>query len=221
MCAPRTEVEPDQRLLVPPAGGGRDPRAGDRLLDGHGDRCPRRRARLGTGVARAVLPGLRLDLVLRQRRHPLRRGDLQAPRHDRHVGSDREGALPGHRRQGPAVPLRRAGQLAGAHRGPAGEQRPADRARDARRDAVEASPGAFGAAPGVERGARPAPPVGSAVVAAHAAGAGVRDRPARVRRHLRRLARDRAAHERAARSRAGRARRRAGDGRGVRVGGRP
>ena len=30
------------------------------------------------GRARAVRPGVRVDLVLRQRRHPLRRGDLQA-----------------------------------------------------------------------------------------------------------------------------------------------
>ena len=74
------------------------------------------------------------------------------------------------------------------HRGPAGEQRAAHRARDARRHAVEAGPGPLDPAPGVERGARPAPAVGPAVVAAHAAGAGLRDRPARVRRHLRRLA---------------------------------
>ena len=43
------------------------------------------------------------------------------------------------------------------------------------------------AAAGVERGARPAPPVGSAVVVADATGARVRERPAGVRRHLRRL----------------------------------
>ena len=141
----------------------------------------------GQVSARTVLPGVRLDLVLRQRRHPLRRGDLQAAGDDRDVGADRPGALRGHRRQGPPLPLRRAGQLARAHRGTAGEQRAAHRARDARRDAVEAGPGAVRAAAGVERSARPAPPVGSAVVVAHAAGAGVRDRPARVRRHLRRL----------------------------------
>ena len=47
-------------------------------------------------------------------------------------------------------------------------------------------------AAGVERGARPAPTVGPAVVAAHPAGARVRDRPARVRRHLRGLPRHRA-----------------------------
>ena len=44
-------------------------------------------------------------------------------------------------------------------------------------------------APGLERGARAAPPVGPAVVAAHPAGAGVRDRPPRVRRPVRGLAR--------------------------------
>ena len=48
--------------------------------------------------------------------------------------------------------------------------------------AVEAGPGALDPAAGVERGARPAASVGPAVVVAHATGAGVRDRPARVRR---------------------------------------
>ena len=41
----------------------------------------------------------------------------------------------------PALPLRGAGQLARADRGAAGEQRPADRAGDARRDAVARTPG--------------------------------------------------------------------------------
>ena len=43
----RPEVEPGQRLLLPPAGGGRDAGAGDRVRDGHRDRRPRRRARAG------------------------------------------------------------------------------------------------------------------------------------------------------------------------------
>ena len=77
--------------------------------------------------------------------------------------------------QGPPLPLRRAGQLARAHRGPAGEQRAAHRARDARRHAVEAGPGPLRPAAGVERGARAAAPVGPAVVVADATGAGVRD----------------------------------------------
>ena len=46
-------------------------------------------------------------------------------------------ALRRHRRTAAAVPLRRAGQLARPHRGPAREQRAAHRARSARRDAVE------------------------------------------------------------------------------------
>ena len=87
-----------------------------------------------------------------------------------------------------AVPLRRAGQLARPDRGAAGEQRAAHRARDARGDAVQGRAGPRRPAAGLERGARPAAPVGPAVVAAHAAGARVRVRPARVRRPLRRLA---------------------------------
>ena len=74
------EVEPDQRLQLPPAGGRGDAGAGDRLLAGHGDRRARRGARLRPGRAGAVRAGVRLDLVLRQRRHPLRRGGLQAAR---------------------------------------------------------------------------------------------------------------------------------------------
>ena len=45
-----------------------------------------------------------------------------------------------------------------------------------------------GAASGLERGARPAAAVGPAMVAAHAADPRLRDRPAGIRRHLRRLA---------------------------------
>ena len=93
----RAGVEPDQRLLVPPAGGGRHAGAGDRLLDGDGDRCARRGARLGTGRARALRPGVRVDLVLRQRRDPVRRGDLQAAGDDRDVGPHRRRALRGRR----------------------------------------------------------------------------------------------------------------------------
>ena len=54
------------------------------------------------------------------------------------------------------VPLRRPGQLARPDRGPAREQRAADRARDARRDAVQERPRPRRPAARVERGARPA-----------------------------------------------------------------
>ena len=56
----------------------------------------------GPGRARAVRRGLRVDLVLRQRRHPLRRGDLQAPRDNGHVGPDRARALRRRRSEGAA-----------------------------------------------------------------------------------------------------------------------
>jgi (2R)-ethylmalonyl-CoA mutase len=49
------------------------------------------------------------------------------------------------------------------------------------------APAPRAAAAGLERGARPAAPMGPAMVAAPAADPGLRDRPARVRRHLRRL----------------------------------
>ena len=77
----------------------------------------------------------------------------------------------------------------GPDRGAAGEQRAADRAGDARRHAVQGRPRPRRPAAGVERGARPAPALGPAVVAAAAAGAGLRVRPAGVRRPLRGLAR--------------------------------
>ena len=97
-------------------------------------------------------------------------------------------ALRRHRPEGPPLPLRRAGQLASGspRRSPrttcsaSCSRCSASRCRSDARARVDP-------AAGVERGARPAPPVGPAVVAAHPAGARVRDRPARVRRHLRRL----------------------------------
>ena len=45
----RPALEPGQRLLVPPAGGGRDAGAGDRLLDVDRDRGARRGPRAGAG----------------------------------------------------------------------------------------------------------------------------------------------------------------------------
>ena len=59
-------------------------------------------------------------------------------------------------------------------------------------------------------------PVGPAVVAAHAAGPGLRDRPARVRRHLRGIGGRRGQDGRAGRGGHGRARRRGGARRGLR-----
>ena len=181
------EVEPDERVQLPPAGGRGHAGAGDRLQrwpppSTCSTRCASR-ARSPRTASPAVVAsisffvnaGIRFVEETCKMRAFTELWDRIAAR-----------ALRRHRPQGPPLPLRRAGQLARPHRGAAREQRAAHRARDARRHPVEAGPGPVGAAAGVERGARPAPPVGPAVVAAHPAGAGVRDRPARVRRHLRR-----------------------------------
>ena len=69
-------LESDQHLLVPPPGGRRDAGPGDRLLalDGAGGARPGAAAR-----RRGDLPArVRAHLVLRQRRHPLRRGAREA-----------------------------------------------------------------------------------------------------------------------------------------------
>ena len=200
----RPALEPGQHLLVPPAGGGRDAGPGDRVLARERDRRARRgpRARRRRGHR----PGLRADLVLRQRRRALRRGAREAPRDGRDVGAARPRPLRRHRRAPPPLPLRRAGQLARPDRVAAGEQRPAHRARGARGDARAQRPRAVGPAAGLERGARPPPPVGPAVVAAHPAGARLRDRPARVPRPLRGLEGDGRPRGRARRRRRGRAR---------------
>ena len=167
----RPQVEPDQHLLLPPAGGRRDARAGDRLRDEQRDRRARRRPRARAGGSHGR--GVRAHLLLRQRRRALRRGARQAARDGHPVGGARARALRGHRPQAAALSLRRAGQLARPHRGPAGEQRPADRPGGARGHARPRHSRARDPAARLERGAGPAAPVGSAVVAAHPAGAGV------------------------------------------------
>ena len=74
------ELEPGQRLQLPPAGGGRDARAGDRVLLRQRDRRARRGARAARPAGRRVAARVRADLLLPERRHPLRRGDLQGAR---------------------------------------------------------------------------------------------------------------------------------------------
>ena len=111
------------------------------------DRRARRGARLGPGRRRRVPRGRRAHLVLRRTR-----ASASSRRCARCARSpsmwDRicRRALRRHRREAAPVPLRRAGELARAHRGAAREQRAAHRARDARRDAVEGRPGPGGAA---------------------------------------------------------------------------
>ena len=157
-CVNCSEVEPGQHLLVPPPGGRRDAGAGGRLRAGHRGRRARRGARLRPGAGRA--DG-------RRRRSGSRSSSTPAcgssRRWRRCARSARCGTRSPRERYGVTdaaaapVPVRRAGQLARPHRGAAGEQRPAHRAGDARRDAVPRRPGPRGAAarPGTRRSACP------------------------------------------------------------------
>ena len=183
----------------------------------HGDRRARLGARLRPGAAAraSARSSARISFFVNAGR-AVRRGDVQAARVHRSSGTRSPASATASTDPKLApLPLRRAGQLARADRGAAGEQRPAHRARDARGDAVQGRPGPRRPAAGLERGAGPAAAVGPAVVAADAAGAGLRDRPAGVRRPLRRLATS--SRPKVAELVDGRARRdrpRAGDGRG-------
>ena len=185
------EVESDERLLLSPAGGGRDAGAGAGLRARDRDRGARHREGLRRGDAGSVRRGGRAHLVLRQCRAALHHRAVQDARLLRAVGRDHARALRRDRPEAAAVPLRRAGELARPHRAAAGEQRLSHPDRDAGRDAVEERARPRRAAAGLERGARPAAAVRPAMVAAHAADPRLRDRPARLRRHLRRLEGDR------------------------------
>ena len=132
-----SQVEPDQRLLLPSAGSGRDAGAGAGLRAGDGDRRARHGQGLGRGAARPVRHGRRPRVVLRQRRPAVRHRDLQDARLQRAVGRDHARALRRHQPEGPHVPLRRAGQQPRPHRAAAGEQRLSHPHRDAGGDAVE------------------------------------------------------------------------------------
>src|SRR3546814_4866067 len=119
----RAAVEPDQRLLLPPTGGGRDAGAGTRLRAGHCRRRARFAARLGPGAARGLPAGGRPYLLLRERRPALRHRAQQDARLHRTVGRALPRALRHRGGKVPPLPLRRAGELSGAHRAAAGEQR--------------------------------------------------------------------------------------------------
>ncbi len=80
----RPALEPREHLLLPPAGGGGDAGAGDRVLDGDGVRRAGRGGRAGAGGAHAR--GVRADLVLRQRRRALRGRAREAAGDGRAVG---------------------------------------------------------------------------------------------------------------------------------------
>ena len=196
----RSQVEPDQHLQLPPAGGrARRPSRRSPTRCATRWRCSTRCASASTEDLDGQ--GVRPHLLLRQRRRALRRGAREAARDVRALGGARPRALRRRGLQAPALPLRRAGQLARPDRVPAREQRAAHRARGARRLDGPQRARPRDPAAGVERGARTPPPVGPAVVAAHPAGPRLRDRHPRVPRHLRGLEGDGRARRGAARGR--------------------
>ena len=89
----------------------------------------------------------------------------------------------------PPLPLWRAGQFAGPDRTAARKQRLPHPDRNAGRHPVEERPRPRRAIARLERGAGPAPPLGSAMVDADAADHGLRDRSAGIRRPVRRQSR--------------------------------
>ena len=108
------EVESDEHLLLPSAGGRRDAGAGAGLRARHRDRGARHGEDVRRGDAGEIRRGGRAHLVLRQRRAALRHRNLQDARLRRTVGRDHPRALRHHRSEAAAVPLWRAGQFARA-----------------------------------------------------------------------------------------------------------
>ncbi len=75
--APGAQVEPDQRLQLPPPRGRRHAGPGDRLRAGHGHRGARRGAGLGQDRARRAARRRRSHQLLRELERALRGGDRQ------------------------------------------------------------------------------------------------------------------------------------------------
>ena len=206
-------VEPVERVQLSPAGGRRDAGAGGRLRAGDRGRAARSHQGPRPHRRRGVRALRRPAVVLRQQRHPLRRGDVQDARVRGAVGGAHARSLRHHRPEAAALSLRRAGQLARPHRGAAREQRVAHLDRGAGRDLVAQRAVPRAAAAGVERGDVVAAAVGSAVGAAAAADPRLRDRPARVSRSVRGQPGGRRQDRRDRRRRQGRARAHPRDGR--------
>ena len=82
------EVEPDERVLLPPAGSRRDAGPGAFLRARDRDRRARPGPPIGRGRRSGLRGGRRPDVVLRQRRHALRDRACQNARLRRIVGRD-------------------------------------------------------------------------------------------------------------------------------------
>ena len=196
-------MEPDERLQLPPAGGRRDAGAGAGLRPGHGDLGARHRESRWPGPRRGLRDRRLADQLLRQCRGAVRHRALQDAVVHPAVGPDPAGALWRAGPEGPPLPLRGAGQLPRSHRAAAREQRLPHPDRGPGGHAQQGRPLPGPAVAGLERGAGPAASVRPAVVAAAAAGAGLRDRPAGIRGPVRRLPRGRGQGRRAQQGRTG------------------
>ena len=189
-----SEVEPDERLQLPPAGSRRDAGAGARLRAAHGHHHPRRGARRAASCPRtrwarsssaSASSSTRASASSKRCARCARSCELWDE-----ITAERYGVTDAKQRRfryGVQVNslglteqqpenniIRIVLEMLGGH-----AQQGCARPRRA--------------AAGVERSARSAAPLGSAVVAARAADPRLRDRPARVRRHLRRQRRGREA----------------------------
>ena len=167
------EVEPDERVLLPFAGGGRDAGAGIELRAGDSDRGARAGAPIGRGRRRGLRQCRRGHVVLRQRRHALRHRTGEDAGVRRALGRDHPRPLRGRRSAEAPVPLWRSGQLARLDRAAARKQRLPHPDRNAVGRAVARGAGARGAIARLERGARPAAAVRPAMVPAPAADHGL------------------------------------------------
>jgi hypothetical protein len=165
------EVEPDERLFLPPAGGGRDAGTGTGLRAGHrlrragrpeGQGAPEHFPEMVGRISFFVNAGIRFVTEMCKMRAFVDLWD--------EICRDRYGVTDP---KAPPLPLWRAGQLAGPDRTAARKQRLPHPDRDAGGDAVEKGPRPRRAAARLERGAGPAAPLGPAMVAADAADPGL------------------------------------------------
>ena len=157
---------PIERLLLPPAGGGRDAGTGAGLRARHRRGGARRGATLGPGARGGLPAGGRPHQLLRQCRHPLHHRDVQDARLRRAVGRDHAASATAsteekYRRFRYGVQVNSLGLT---------EQQPENNVYrillgDAGGGAVEERARARRAAAGLERGAGPAAALGPAMVA--------------------------------------------------------
>ena len=155
------QVEPDQHLQLPPAGGGHHP--AQELAYALSTAIA-----VSTPCATQAGPPERFPDVVARISFFVNAGLRFVEECARCARSPRSGTDRGRAASMTAqaqAALRGAGQLAGPDGGPAGEQRAAHRAGDARRHALPRR-GRARSTSGVERGARPAAAVGPAVGAA-------------------------------------------------------